>query len=832
MKKRLLASLMAFCLLVGLLPTIASADGPLPPQNWEEFKQRVEQDGSFYMEDDYTIPWPEYEDTLYINSMMGISKNVEIPANITLNIVGQSGFDFYDQLSPIPTVTIHGAVHLGENTEWPFRCHVVFASGSSIDKTGNQAMYINKEHTFTVAEGAVMDVPVVRLDGTLTGGGTVNSRVTIWGGFRGEESNAVISGSLTFTKSVEVGNQYSTDLDTLTIPSGSNIRIINGGMLSVDTNGKVNLGGNLLVQGSAPEDKSVQSRLYFAGEGARLNMSEGSEIGVHAPGCIRCNSPEEPESPYITGSGIVRLYRDPSEPNMHFVFSRNPNDLDQHPQLFNKHIAATVTIVRMWDIEQDHKHDWSEAWSYDTGYHWHDCMAEGCGITANSGKSGYAAHTLEVYDASKDTDAPHPFEQVYVANGDTWCRTCGYVQKSGGGSGSGSSGGGGGSSGGGSSSVTVPVSGGGSTVQVSASVSGTTATVSEMDISKLGDASMVVVDLTGLGKTINAVQFPAAALREIGKRGGMTVKLTTVEASFDSSALDAIQSQADGQVTLSAVSVRSSSLTAGQREAVGSAQVYDLRLQSGGRSISDLKGGTARVSLPYALPMGQEVAGVVVYWLDEDANTHPCPTEYREAEKTAVFTTGHFSLYFVGQAESDGWKNPFVDVRESDWFYEAVKYANQNGLLDGLGEGRFAPNANLSRAQLAQILFSKEDKPAVNFLMTFSDVDESAWYAEAVRWAASQGIVSGYDDGRFGPGDSVTREQLALMLWRYAGSPASDGGALEFSDAEQVSDWALEAMRWAVEQGILSGTGAGQLSPRGQATRAQAAQILKNFLER
>ena len=92
--------------------------------------------------------------------------------------------------------------------------------------------------------------------------------------------------------------------------------------------------------------------------------------------------------------------------------------------------------------------------------------------------------------------------------------------------------------------------------------------------------------------------------------------------------------------------------------------------------------------------------------------------------------------------------------------------------------------------------------------------------------------VSGFGDGRFGPDNNITREQLALMLWRYAGSPAVSGGELRFTDADQVSDWALEAVRWAVGNGIVSGHDDGRLAPQGLATRAQAAQMLKNFLEK
>ncbi len=137
---------------------------------------------------------------------------------------------------------------------------------------------------------------------------------------------------------------------------------------------------------------------------------------------------------------------------------------------------------------------------------------------------------------------------------------------------------------------------------------------------------------------------------------------------------------------------------------------------------------------------------------------------------------------------------------------------------------------SLTLAQLAQILFNKEGGTVVNYLLQFDDVTEGAWYCEAVRWAASQGIVSGYGSGRFGPNDNITREQLAVMLWRYAGSPAATERELNFADADKAGAWALDALRWAVENGIVSGKGNGILDPTGSATRAEAAQMLKNLL--
>lgn len=192
---------------------------------------------------------------------------------------------------------------------------------------------------------------------------------------------------------------------------------------------------------------------------------------------------------------------------------------------------------------------------------------------------------------------------------------------------------------------------------------------------------------------------------------------------------------------------------------------------------------------------------------------------------------GKVKIEAVYQAVEISQRTSFADVAQGAWYYEAVQFAQEEGLMSGYSDGRFAPYDNLSRAQLAQILFNKEGRSAVNGPMTFSDVDSSAWYAEAIRWAASQGIVSGYGNGNFGPNDPISREQLAMMLWRYSGSPATATKELRFSDAGEAGDYARDALRWAVENGILNGYEDGRLGPKGLATRAQVAQLLKNYLE-
>ena len=197
---------------------------------------------------------------------------------------------------------------------------------------------------------------------------------------------------------------------------------------------------------------------------------------------------------------------------------------------------------------------------------------------------------------------------------------------------------------------------------------------------------------------------------------------------------------------------------------------------------------------------GYEVENVTV----TDRNGRPVNV-IENSDGTYSFTqpTGTVKVEVSYKPVETPWHNPFTDIDEGAWYYEAVRYVQERGLMNGCSDGRFGPNDNLSRAQLAQILHNSAGRPGVNYLMDFSDVAGEAWYAEAVRWATSQGIVSGYGGGRFGPNDSITREQLAVMLWRYSGSPAATEKELHFSDVDKISGYALEAMRWAVENGII-----------------------------
>ena len=139
-------------------------------------------------------------------------------------------------------------------------------------------------------------------------------------------------------------------------------------------------------------------------------------------------------------------------------------------------------------------------------------------------------------------------------------------------------------------------------------------------------------------------------------------------------------------------------------------------------------------------------------------------------------------------------KLPFADVSSGDWYYDAVVYVYKNGLMDGTGPAAFAPTTVLTRSMAAQVLWNLADSPAVTGTAGVTDVPSDAWYAGAVNWSASRGIVTGYSTGAFGPEDAVTREQLAAMLYRYAGTPEPTGSLDGFNDKDAVSDYAADAL--------------------------------------
>lgn len=173
----------------------------------------------------------------------------------------------------------------------------------------------------------------------------------------------------------------------------------------------------------------------------------------------------------------------------------------------------------------------------------------------------------------------------------------------------------------------------------------------------------------------------------------------------------------------------------------------------------------------------------------------------------------------------------FNDVEADSWYYDAVCYVNENGLFNGISEDTFGTDVNMLRSMLMTVLYRAAGEPEVKGEHGFTDVEDGMWYTTPIKWAKQNGIASGEDDNTFAPHKSVTREQLVTMLYRYASTPEITVDLQEFSDAKDIDEYAVKAFTWAVNNGIINGMGDGTLNPKGEATRAQVAQIIMKFLE-
>ena len=230
---------------------------------------------------------------------------------------------------------------------------------------------------------------------------------------------------------------------------------------------------------------------------------------------------------------------------------------------------------------------------------------------------------------------------------------------------------------------------------------------------------------------------------------------------------------------------------------------------------------------------GYEVDHVTV----TDKNGKPVEVEQNKDETWSFKQpSGKVTVKVAFKPIETKWRNPFLDVSEGDWFYDAVRYVYEKGLMAGTSENTFGPNVITNRGMIVTILYRLAGSPDIedeNWGYPYVDVDANAYYGTAVYWARLNGIASGYSDERFGPDDAITREQLAVMLYRFAKAQGHDVTAQAdlsgYTDADQISGFAREAMSWASAEGLINGTSGSTLSPDSSATRAQVAVILMRF---
>ena len=422
----------------------------------------------------------------------------------------------------------------------------------------------------------------------------------------------------------------------------------------------------------------------------------------------------------------------------------------------------------------------------------------------------------------------------------------------------------GGSSSGTATTVTVPVTGDSGTVSVSVSVKDKDATVAPLTEKQVDSivgtgstASTVEIDASSLGKEITTVTIPADTVKVIEAAvsspdkdaESLTVKLSEGSITFDAEALKTIAEQTKGDgLKVNLDDIGTEKLNTAQKTAVSDLTVetvLDAYVTSGSTRISDFKVGSATLSVPYTLKDGQTAQGIVVWYVANDGTRTQVDASYDG--KNVVFSVPHFSNYVIAYDAAKAAACPqdttcpisaFTDAKASAWYHDGVHWAIENDVMNGVGDGKFAPNDTTTRAQVVTMLWRLDGSPAYVGMSEFSDVDNEQWYGPAIRWASAEGIVNGYDDGRFGANDAVTREQLVTILYRYAQykkmdvSVGEDTNILSYDDAFDVSEWAIPAMQWACGSGIVNGidkNGTLMLAPSDASTRAVVATMFWRF---
>lgn len=341
-----------------------------------------------------------------------------------------------------------------------------------------------------------------------------------------------------------------------------------------------------------------------------------------------------------------------------------------------------------------------------------------------------------------------------------------------------------------------------------------------------------------LGLNVNTTQgslaIPDKALEAIaGQAGGVDIRIN-VE-SKDTKA-EAVKAAVESALTQAAASLRGTA-----ENLFANACVTEVTITSNNKEITSFGGHELTINLPVNSKNFEKDNNYKVVVISGDDTVESIIGKCLRVNGDLVVQVkvSHLSTFIVTtekeKAETAKITMSFADINENQWFYEAVKFVYEAGLMNGDGENTFNPNGNLNRAMLVTILYRLEQTPEVTEAAKFSDVAAGQWYTKAVIWASSNGIVNGYEDGTFKPNNNVSREEMAAMLMRYAEFKKIDVSATKdissYKDATNVAEWAKQNMSWANSVGLIQGDENNNLNPQGKATRAEAAMILMRLVK-
>lgn len=269
---------------------------------------------------------------------------------------------------------------------------------------------------------------------------------------------------------------------------------------------------------------------------------------------------------------------------------------------------------------------------------------------------------------------------------------------------------------------------------------------------------------------------------------------------------------------------------------------FDINVQIGNATINHFNNAMT-ISMPYTPPAGQLVYSLSLYGRDTSGKLHKIPSIYDKSLGLVKFSAANqYSSLFADTLSMDTEKaySLFADADNSAWYFDYVLYVYEKGLMRGVSSNTFEPNTPMTRAMLVNTLYKMAGMPAAASDVKLSDIADDSWYKPAVDWALANKIVSGYANGTFGPDDPITREQLAVLLWRYAnyaGLKIAGGGypgISAYNDGYSVDENMRIGFDWVCSNGIITGTannGVTLLMPKASATRAELAVVLKRFVD-
>lgn len=350
------------------------------------------------------------------------------------------------------------------------------------------------------------------------------------------------------------------------------------------------------------------------------------------------------------------------------------------------------------------------------------------------------------------------------------------------------------------------------------------------------DAIVIAPKITGKATRVTA-EMPTRSLKDVVKNTDASLEVQTGvgSVSIPNDALDAIVQQADSNKVTVTVEVKDVEAVKDQVSAsrLKGATVVEVTITSGKKEITTFGRKPLTITIPVtgsAFAANEDYKVLVLSAGGaEEVVSGTCAK--RNGKLSVQVKITHLSTFVVTTEKV----MPFTDV-SGHWAAEAIAYVYGTGLMNGTSETTFAPNESLNRAMLVTILYRLAGEPAViGESKTFIDVAPDTWYTSAVVWGSTNGIVSGIGNDQFAPMQAITREQLATMLYRYTQYSRLDtsakGDLSKFTDSDQVSSWASDAMMWAVGAGLITGKTANVIDPTGTATRAEVATILMRFTE-